>query len=485
MKRFFLMLMLAVCGTSLFALGRRDRGEEDTPPPPPELPMQEELYIPELPLEPFIETPVESEPAVTFIGVNTLAILPFAGVTTGDGEALALLFSNNQKLRTTYNVVPLTRNVQQRVRTEQQAVTGGSTQTPINLVMIGIVRNIRGNNVMLVNIVDRLNRQLIAGDFRIYRDPSELQTLIPAMVDYMIQGAQKVRLGLRKLAVTPFDTPQPSVSAAEAEMLALLLSAEIATSGQYAVLPRMDPLLLALDQVDQVNQVTYNTNAGNAELVLTGSVITLGTKNLFVAQIERIIDGGVEHGAEESYETNSDGILHVIPRLAQALTGVPAHRAIPPTGSSLLAPYSLSPYSSYEPYVPTGGTYEPTEIVPQGTQNRQTTPAAAPGSAPSTAPYSAPNSVPYSVPSNVPYSTTNRAANSAGNSAANSTGNSTANNTPSSAYPPVYSYPNNSNTYPPGTAVYPNGTVYPTPPTYPNPAPVPQQYYNPLTAPAR
>ena len=178
MKRIFLMLLLTVCGASLFALGKRDRGEGATPPPPPEPPVEEELYLPELPPEPVIETPVQTEPVVPFNGIDTLAILPFAGVTTGDGEALALLFSNYQKLRTTYNVVPLTRNVQQRVRTEQQA-TGGPSQLPINLVMIGIVRNIRGNNVMLVNIVDRFNRQLIAGDFRIYRDPSELQTLIP------------------------------------------------------------------------------------------------------------------------------------------------------------------------------------------------------------------------------------------------------------------------------------------------------------------
>jgi hypothetical protein len=96
MKRFFLILMLMVCGASLFALGKRDRGEENVQPPPaPEQPLQEEVYIPD-PFPVPVETPAQPNPAVTFFGVDTLAILPFAGVTTGDGEALALLFSNNQ-----------------------------------------------------------------------------------------------------------------------------------------------------------------------------------------------------------------------------------------------------------------------------------------------------------------------------------------------------------------------------------------------------
>jgi hypothetical protein len=374
-KRLLLVGVLFGLACSLYAKGKADTVEPEAVPPDP-LPVVEEP-VPEIP--PPVEevyTPPAPETLVAPIeqpsGPQALAVLPFTGVTTGDGEALALLFSNNAKLRTTYSVVPLTRNAQQRVKTEQQnsAITGN--QTPIDLIMVGIVRNIRNNNVLLVNIVDCSTRQLIAGDFRIYRDPSELQTLIPAMVDYMIISAQKPRSTLPKMAVTPFDTPQPGVSAGEAEMLALLLSAEIASSGQYAVLPRMDPLLQAMDMVNQIYAAgTYDTSQGAAELVLTGSVITLGTKNLFVAQIERIIDGGVEHGAEESYETSSDGILQVIPRLSQTLTGVMSSRAIPPPSTPATAqpssPASSSAAAQQQSYVPSGGDYRPTVVVPQGT----------------------------------------------------------------------------------------------------------------------
>jgi hypothetical protein len=172
------------------------------------------------------------------------------------------------------------------------------------------------------------------------------------------------------MAVTPFDTPQPGVSGGEAEMLALLLSAEIASSGQYVVLPRMEPLHQAMELVDQIYTVTpYDASQSAAEVVLTGSVITLGTKNLFVTQIERIIDGGVVHGAEESYETSSDGILQVIPRLSHALTGVPPGRAIPPVGSpAMMQPFSSTDpsASSQQPYAPSGGDYRPTVVIPQG-----------------------------------------------------------------------------------------------------------------------
>jgi hypothetical protein len=381
MKRRLLIIAFFGLACSLVFAGKKAVSEEEVAPPPvveeqpvPEIPVYEDDYAPDN----YSEDSYTPPPVPQRVGPKTLAVLPFTGVTNGDGEALALLFSNNFKLRSTYSVMPFTRNVQQRVRSEQQNTSITANQTQIDLVMVGIVRNIRNNNVLLVNIVERTTRQLIAGDFRIYRDPSELQTLIPAMIDYMIISAQKPRDNLQKLAVTPFDTPQPGVSAGEAEMLALLLSAEIASSGQYAVLPRMDPLLQAMDQINQTTGGLYDsgqTGQAGAELVLTGSVITLGTKNLFLAQIERIIDGGVEHGAEESYETSSDGILQVIPRLSQSLTGVASARAIPPTGTPGTA-QPASPMTSatgqQQPYVPSGGDYRPTIVVPQGTQTPQT-----------------------------------------------------------------------------------------------------------------
>jgi hypothetical protein len=384
MKRRLLVIAFLGLACSLFAGGRKD----DVPPVVEEdyaqFPGYEEAVTPVVsvygetytpPAEADTPAPVSAPvpvPVTRGSGPRTLGVLPFTGVTTGDGEALALLFSNNTKLRTTYSVVPLTRNVQQQIRTEQQNTAASGNQMPVEFVMVGIVRNIRNNNVILVNVVEQATRQLIAGDFRIYRDPSELQTLIPAMIDYMIMSAEKPRENLRTLAVTPFDTPQPGVSVGEAEMLALLLSAEIASSGMFAVFPRMEPFLQAFEQIYQTGGSIYSPNAGQtgqagAEFVLTGSVITLGTRNLFVVQIERIVDSGVIHGAEESYETSSDGMLQVIPRLAQALTGVPSAKAVP---SSRTAPYdsATSTAATEQPYVPDGGDYRPTIVIPQGSQ---------------------------------------------------------------------------------------------------------------------
>jgi hypothetical protein len=400
MKRVLLAGVFFGLACSLYAGGKKDTEEPPAVPDPAPAPVVEEPAPETFPLEGARAVEEAAAPPVSAVeqytvpaGPPVLAVLPFTGVTTGDGEALALLFSNNAKLRKTYSVVPLTRNAQQRVKTEQQNSAMTGSQTPIDLVMVGIVRNIRNNNVLLVNIVECSTRQLIAGDFRIYRDPSELQTLIPAMVDYMILSAEKPRGNLPKMAVTPFDTPQPGVSAGEAEMLALLLSAEIASSGQYAVLPRMEPLLQAMEMVNQLYAAgTYDTSQGAAEFVLTGSVITLGTKNLFVAQIERIIDGGVDHGAEESYETSSDGILQVIPRLSQTLTGIASGRAIPPPSTPATAqPSSSTPSSAaspQQPYVPSGGDYRPTVVVPQGTTTGTTTGTTPSGGSTYTAPSS-------------------------------------------------------------------------------------------------
>jgi hypothetical protein len=372
MKRRLLVIVFfgLVCSLVTCATGKQVASEEEATPSPPvdeELPPEALVYE-----DGYDGNYYESPPVQQYTKTRTLAVLPFTGVTNGDGEALALLFSNNVNLRTTYSVVPMTRNVQQRMRSEQQNTSIAGNQTPIDLVMVGIVRNIRNNNVLLVNIVERATRQLVAGDFRTYRDPSELQSLIPTMVDYMIKAAQKPRDNLPKLAVTPFDTPQPAVSAGEAEMLALLLSAEIASSGKYAVLPRMDPLIQAMDQINQTGADSYDTNQAGAEFVLTGSVITLGTKNLFVAQIGRIIDSGVVNGAEESYETSSDGILQVIPRLSQTLTGLTSGRAIPPLSTSATAQPSsattVPAVAGQQLFVPSGGDFRPTVVVPQGTQ---------------------------------------------------------------------------------------------------------------------
>jgi hypothetical protein len=370
MKRRLLVIAFLGLACSLFATGNKEAAafppidEEDFP----QVPVYEEAYTP------LYEEAVTPAPATRSSGLRTLGVLPFTGVTTGDGEALALLFSNNSRLRSACSVVPLTRNVQQQIRTEQQNIAASGNQPPVDFVMVGIVRNIRNNNVILVNIVDQTTRQLIAGDFRIYRDPSELQSLIPAMVDHMIVAVEKPKADLRKLAVTPFDTPQPGVSAGEAEMLALLLSAEIESSGTYAVFPRMEPLLKALEQLYQTESSAYNTNASqtgqaSAELVLTGSVITLGTRNLFVAQIERIADSGVIHGAEESYDPSADGIIQVIPRLAQALTGVPSAKAVPASRAPGQQPDSATaPAATEQSFMPDGGDYRPTVVIPQGNQ---------------------------------------------------------------------------------------------------------------------
>ncbi|MDR1230971.1 MAG: hypothetical protein LBK61_06170 [Spirochaetaceae bacterium] len=424
MKRRLLVIAFLGLACSLFAGG----GKEAAPLPPvveeqyPQVPVYEEVTpLYEEDYTPYVEVDTPA-PDVRSDGLRTLGVLPFTGVTTGDGEALALLFSNNAKLRKSCSVVPLTRNVQQQIRTEQQNTAASGNQPPVDFVMVGIVRNIRNNNVILVNIVEQATRQLIAGDFRIYRDPSELQSLIPAMIDHMMTAVERPRGNLSKLAVTAFDTPQPGVSTGEAEILALLLSAEIASSGTYAVFPRMEPLLQALEQMYQMGGAAYNSSASqtglaSAELVLTGSVITLGTRNLFVAQIERIIDSGVIHGAEESYDPSSDGIIQVIPRLAQALTGVPSIRAVPASRTAGQSDSATASAATEQSYVPDGGDYRPTIVIPQGNQ----TPAGGTG------------------------------------------------NTGTTTYPPSSG----------NTGTVPNGGTTTYPPSTGNPA-NPQQYYNPM-----
>jgi hypothetical protein len=313
-----------------------------------------------------------------------LAILPFTGYDTGDGEALALLFSNYAQIQTVCNVIPMTRNALDRVNEEKRNSKIDSPLT-IDYVMIGMVREVRNNFVLIIDVVDRSTTELLGGSALIYRDPADLQSQIPRLIDTMITAIAKDRTGRAALVITPFATPQPGVSANEAEVCTLLLATAISNTASYRILPRLASLNAGITYVNEITSAKNDVvPLGSIERVLTCSVITLGNRNLFMAQVLRIADNSVEKGAEEAYDVASnDGLLRVIPLLARKLTGADSLLSLLPaqnntqtkTGDNV--PTAAS--SSYQTFTgvlpsgaassgatPTGGSYRPSGTAEGG-----------------------------------------------------------------------------------------------------------------------
>ncbi|MDR2397775.1 MAG: penicillin-binding protein activator LpoB [Spirochaetaceae bacterium] len=110
--------------------------------------------------------------------------------------------------------------------------------------------------------------------------------------------------------------------------LAQILASEIANSGKYAVLLRTQA---AIDTIMKEYKIQHDPNLTdratasqlgkglNAEYVLSGPVISLGTNHYFDVKILKI-DGSMISGDARQYQTIADGLV-LMPQLAKLLTG--------------------------------------------------------------------------------------------------------------------------------------------------------------------
>jgi TolB-like protein len=252
----------------------------------------------------------------------TLAILPFTGGSSGDGETIAELFSFDRTLNGAFTPIPRT-SINAAIQKEQNfQMASGMTdpetisrigkQLGAKYIVAGSITRLGSQQLLVIAIMQIDNLQQIAGEWLAYQNISEVRGKLPEMVMNIVDASRKDTSRLQKLAVLPFQMPSGD---READALAQILAAEIIRTGTYAVFPRTK----TLEQV----QAEYNTQLSgvtddysiaaigrgdNPLLALSGAARRLGQDRMFNAAIINVESGAQVNGESVDYQVIEDGI---------------------------------------------------------------------------------------------------------------------------------------------------------------------------------
>ena len=266
-----------------------------------------------------------------------LAILPFTGGVGNDGETIAMLIGNQAELRNAFTTVPRTGNVEAVMR-EQRFQRSGLTdsdtiaqlgrQMNAEYVVSGHIQQLGTRRLVLISIVHVESLQQIAGDYKEYTDISEIRAYLPDMVRKIVAASRQDTSRLSRLAIAPFHIMSGGVNERDAEVLAHIMAVEIANSGRYAVLPRTSTIESAMREhsiqrsgITDPASIRRIGQATNAAFVLAGTITSLGSMNLFLAQIINVETGEQVEGGDEEYRNITDG-LNKMQVLSRTLTGI-------------------------------------------------------------------------------------------------------------------------------------------------------------------
>ncbi|MDR0876940.1 MAG: outer membrane beta-barrel protein [Treponema sp.] len=266
-----------------------------------------------------------------------IAVLPFTGGQGSEGDTLATLFASQANLIGAFTVIPRT-NAVNSILTEQHFQRSGLTdsdtiarlgrQLNAEFVITGHITSLGTGNVVIISIVNVESLEQLGGDYHTYRDLREIRGYLGSMADKLISAARFNTSRLSKLAILPFSISTDGIDQQAAEVLAQLLATEIANTHKYAVLPRTTTVERVMtEQQYQRSGMTDPSSiraigqATNSQYVLSGTVSSLGSANLFMAQILSVEDASLLKGDDIEYRAITDG-LSLMGELSLKLTGV-------------------------------------------------------------------------------------------------------------------------------------------------------------------
>ena len=263
-----------------------------------------------------------------------LAILPFVGGSDGDGETIATLFSFRRDIQEAFMVVPRTgvvnaliaeQNFQMAGYTDSDTIARLGRMLNADFVVSGHIHRLGDRNLVITTVINVETFEMAAGDYQEYGNIEEVRNLLPAISRKMVAAARRENRDLPKLAVLPFQIRNRGIDISDAEVLAQILSVEITNTGRFTVLPRTATMQAALTELEyQMSGYTAEEEAkalgraANAGYVLSAEVHSLGSLNMFTAQILNVEDGRLLDGESRDYLTVTDGIL-LMPELARFL----------------------------------------------------------------------------------------------------------------------------------------------------------------------
>ena len=188
-----------------------------------------------------------------------VAILPFTGGPDGDGAAIAGIISNQHDIREAFDIVPCTDEVNALVAgkefgnngyadSDALAILGGMLGA--DFVICGHIHSMEDSNLVITTIINVHTSVQLAGNYFEYEDFDDIPSLLPDITAIIINASHRNTSRLPVLAVVPFEITNSGIDNRDAEILAQILTIEIANTGRFVVLPRATSMHNALAELD-------------------------------------------------------------------------------------------------------------------------------------------------------------------------------------------------------------------------------------------
>jgi formylglycine-generating enzyme required for sulfatase activity/TolB-like protein len=271
-------------------------------------------------------------------GKPRLAILPITGISGEDGKTIAVLFSMEDEIKKTFEIIPRTeiteaidaeQNFQREGKTNVDTIKALGNSLSADYVLSGSITAMAGHKLLLISIIHIEYLQQIAGSYYEYQEIEDVINALPLMAKEIV-GATKINTSSqRKLSVVPIASVSGKVNQEDAEVLTQILATEIVKSGKFAVFPRTSSLEQVMKEHDNQRDGTTDQNGIkeqgigiNPDYVLSVQVMNIGKINMFTAAILNMVERSQgEESDKVEYETIEDGV-RVMQELGQKFTGV-------------------------------------------------------------------------------------------------------------------------------------------------------------------
>ena len=283
-----------------------------------------------------------------------LAILPFTGDNPEDAATLAEFFSFQPEIQRNFTLVPrIPDHIQSMVGEYQFQRSGlGDSDTIAEMgrqmnaeyVLAGHITSLGTGAdrryLLLITVIHVEEFRQAAGDYREFRRIQEAVVFVPEMARRIAASARQDTSQLQRLAVLPFALLTSGIDEGDAEILAQILTTNIANTGDFAVFPRTRAITAMMrehnSQHTMTDPYTPRTDepvlnyalginarrfgeAVNVQYVLGANARRIGEDFFFSASLLNVARGDQRVGTMRRYRTVADG-LSPVAALARELT---------------------------------------------------------------------------------------------------------------------------------------------------------------------
>jgi TolB-like protein len=274
-----------------------------------------------------------------------LGILPFTGGEAGEGEVIALIFSNEPELSQVFTVIPRLSSLEAVLRepqflnstglTDADTITRLGRSVNADYVLTGHIRSLEEGKLLVISLFQVEKFRHIAGAYQIYRSTEELREMLPGITQRLaVTRMYNAINSPPRLAILPIQVP-PGFDQEDVDLWVQLLITELANSGYYAVMPQAGALesIMSKQRIKRADVITPENvkNIGralNVQNVLVSSISFLDEKCLYIASVLNTSDASQFAGTMVHYRSLTEN-LGLIPELVSILTSTVAPSETP------------------------------------------------------------------------------------------------------------------------------------------------------------